>query len=142
MCSLLRAKGFTCIPSVGHILVPLPRFDRESVMTFQGHSSVRGKIGARFEISLFQAPREKREGEGEGERAVDENEGGWGSLPHPRRFRPLALSFARLSRSLEQANLKSTLLSTKACVLGSELLRAIVAPEGPHIILLDICRGR
>ena len=24
-------------------------------------------------------------------------------LPHPRRFRPLALSFARLSRSLEQA---------------------------------------
>ena len=36
-------------------------------------------------FSLFQAPREKREGEGEG------------------RFRPLALSFARLSRSLEQA---------------------------------------
>ena len=31
----------------------------------------------------------------------DENEGGW--LPHPRRFHPLALSFARLSRSLEQA---------------------------------------
>ena len=45
--------------------------------------------------SLFQAPREKREGEGEGTKTREAG--------HPRRFRPLALSFARLSRSLEQA---------------------------------------
>ena len=52
MCSLLRAKGFTWIPSVGYIFVLVPRFDREFVMTFQGHSSIRGKNGARFEINL------------------------------------------------------------------------------------------
>ena len=52
MCSLLRAEGFTWIPPVGHILVLVPRFDREFVMTFQGHGSVRGKNGARFEINF------------------------------------------------------------------------------------------
>ena len=33
MCSLLRAKGFTWISLVGHILVFVPRFDSEFVMT-------------------------------------------------------------------------------------------------------------
>ena len=52
MCSLLRAKGFTWIPPVGHILVLAPRFDREFVMTFQGHGSIRGKNGTRFEMNF------------------------------------------------------------------------------------------
>ena len=33
VCSLLRAKGLTWIPLVGHILVLVPRFDREFVIT-------------------------------------------------------------------------------------------------------------
>ena len=52
MCSLLWAKGFTWFPTVGHILVLVTSFDREFVMTFQGHGSIRGKNGARFEINF------------------------------------------------------------------------------------------
>ena len=43
VCSLLRAKGFTWIPTVGHVLVLAPRFDSEFVMIFQEHGWVRGK---------------------------------------------------------------------------------------------------
>ena len=50
--------------------------------------------------SLFQAPREKREGESEGTKTTGVGERKRASPP---RFRPLALSFALLSRSLEQA---------------------------------------
>ena len=58
MCSLLRAKGFTWIPPDGQILVLVPRFDREVVITFQGHGSVRGKNGARLKINFcFQRSR-------------------------------------------------------------------------------------
>ena len=39
VCSLLRAKCRPWIPLVRHILVLVPRFDREFVMTFQGHGS-------------------------------------------------------------------------------------------------------
>ena len=49
MCSLLRAKGSAWIPPDGHILVLVPRFDREFVMTFQG----RGRNGARFVIKFL-----------------------------------------------------------------------------------------
>ena len=52
--------------------------------------------------SLFQAPRETREGENEGTKT----RGALFLFPSPPRFRPLALSFARLSRSLEQARLR------------------------------------
>ena len=52
MCKLLRAKGFTRIPPVGYILVLVPRFDIEFVMTFLGHGSVRGRNGSRFEINF------------------------------------------------------------------------------------------
>ena len=51
MCSLFRAKCFTWILSVGHILVLALRFDRVFVMTFQRHGLVRGKNGARFEFN-------------------------------------------------------------------------------------------
>ena len=37
MRSLLRDKGFTWVLPVGYILVLVPRFDREVVMTFQRH---------------------------------------------------------------------------------------------------------
>ena len=40
VCILLRAKGFTWITLV------VRRFDREFVITFQRHGSVRGKNGA------------------------------------------------------------------------------------------------
>ena len=52
MCGLLHAKGFPWFSPVGHILVLAPQFDRGFVMTFQGHSSVRGKNGTRFEINF------------------------------------------------------------------------------------------
>ena len=48
----LRAKGFPWISPVGHILAPEPRFDREFVTTFQGHGSVSGKSGMRFEMNF------------------------------------------------------------------------------------------
>ena len=51
MCSLLRAKGFLCIPPVGYILELVSRFDCEFVMTFQGHGSVRSKNCTQFEIN-------------------------------------------------------------------------------------------
>ena len=35
VCSQLRAKDFTWIPPVGLILVFIPRFDRDFVITFQ-----------------------------------------------------------------------------------------------------------
>ena len=44
---MLGAKGFPWISPVGHILVLVPRFDREFVTTFQGHGSVGGKNGTR-----------------------------------------------------------------------------------------------
>ena len=52
MCGLLRAKGFPWISPVGYILVLVPRFDRGFNMTFQGHGSVRGKNGARFQMNF------------------------------------------------------------------------------------------
>ena len=52
MCSLLRAKGFPWISPVVHILVLVPRFDREFVTTFQGHGSVHNKNGTRFEMNF------------------------------------------------------------------------------------------
>ena len=48
MCGLLRAKGFPWISPVGHILVLVPSFDNEFLMTFQGNGSIGGKNGARF----------------------------------------------------------------------------------------------
>ena len=51
MCGLLRAKAFPWISLVGHILVLVPRFDREFVTTFQGNGSVGGKNGNRFEMN-------------------------------------------------------------------------------------------
>ena len=56
MCSLFRAKGFTWIPPVGHILLLVPWFDREFVMTFQGQGSVRGKDDARFQHCFQRRP--------------------------------------------------------------------------------------
>ena len=44
MCGLLRAKGFPWISPAGHILVLVPRFEREFVPTFQRHGSVGGKM--------------------------------------------------------------------------------------------------
>ena len=35
-----------------HILVLVPSFDREFVMTFHGHGSIGGKSGARFEMNF------------------------------------------------------------------------------------------
>ena len=52
VCGLLRAKGFPRISPAGHILVLVPRFDREFVPTFQGHGSVGGKNGTRFEMNF------------------------------------------------------------------------------------------
>ena len=52
MCSLLWAKGFTSVPPDWHILVLVPRFDRDLVMTFHGYGSIRGKNGARFKINF------------------------------------------------------------------------------------------
>ena len=52
MCGLLLAKGFPCIPPVGHILVLVPSFDREFVMTFHGYGSIGGKNGARFKMNF------------------------------------------------------------------------------------------
>ena len=52
MCILLRAKGFRWISPVGHILVLVPRFDREFVTTFQGHDLVGNKNGTRFEMNF------------------------------------------------------------------------------------------
>ena len=49
---LLRAKGFPWISPAGHILVLVPRFDSEFVPTFQGHGSVGGKTGTRFEMNF------------------------------------------------------------------------------------------
>ena len=46
MYSLLRAKGFTSAPPVGHILILVPRFDREFVDT------TGQKYGARFEFNF------------------------------------------------------------------------------------------
>ena len=48
---------------------------------------------------LERSVKERARGRKRRRRQGDENEGG----PHPRRFRPLALSFTLLSRSLEQA---------------------------------------
>ena len=48
MCCLLGAKGFPWISPAGHILVLVPRFDRE----FQGDRSVGGKNGTRFEMNF------------------------------------------------------------------------------------------
>ena len=50
MCSLLRAKGFTWIPPVRHILVLVPRFDREFLVTFQQHGH--GKTGTQFKFNF------------------------------------------------------------------------------------------
>ena len=52
MCGLLGAKGFSWISPAGHILVLVPRFDREFVPTFQRHGSVGGKNGTRFEMNF------------------------------------------------------------------------------------------
>ena len=52
MCGLLRAKGFPWSSPVGHILVLEPSFDREFVMTFDGHGSIGGKNSARFEMNF------------------------------------------------------------------------------------------
>ena len=56
VCGLLRAKGFPWtsrrISPAGHILVLVTRFDREFVPTFQGHGSVGGKNGTRFEMNF------------------------------------------------------------------------------------------
>ena len=52
VCGLLRAKGFPWISPAGHILMLVPRFDREFVPTFQGHGSVGGKNGTRFEMNF------------------------------------------------------------------------------------------
>ena len=52
MYGLLLAKGFPWISPVGHILVLVPSFDREFVMTFHGHGSIGGKNGARFEMNF------------------------------------------------------------------------------------------
>ena len=52
MCGLLRAKGFPWNSPAGHILVLVPRFDREFVPTFQRHGSVGGKNGTRFEMNF------------------------------------------------------------------------------------------
>ena len=49
---LFRAKGFPWISPAGHILVLVPRFDREVVPSFQGHGSVGGKNSTRFEINF------------------------------------------------------------------------------------------
>ena len=35
VCRLLRAKGFTWIPRIGKVLVLVPKFDHEFVITFQ-----------------------------------------------------------------------------------------------------------
>ena len=48
MCGSLRAKGFPWISPAGHILVLVPRFDREFVPTFQRHGSVGGKFEMNF----------------------------------------------------------------------------------------------
>ena len=50
MRSLLRAKGFTWIPPVEHILVLVLRFDREVCHDISGKN---GKNGARFEFNFF-----------------------------------------------------------------------------------------
>ena len=60
----------------------------------QGYNSQSSIQREQF-TSLFQAPREKREGEDEGTKTRGTS---------PPRFRPLVLSFALLSRSLEQAS--------------------------------------
>ena len=52
MCVLLRTKGLPWISPVEHILVLVPRFDREFATTFQGHGSVGGKNSTRFEINF------------------------------------------------------------------------------------------
>ena len=55
MCSSFASQRFHMDSPVGHILVLVPRFDREFVMTFQGHVghvSVRGKNGVRCEINF------------------------------------------------------------------------------------------
>ena len=52
MCGLLRAKGVPWISPAGHILVLVPRFDREFVPTFQRHGSVGGKNGTQFEMNF------------------------------------------------------------------------------------------
>ena len=52
MCRLLGTKGFPWISPVAHILVLVPRFDREFVPTFQGDRSVGRKNGTRFEMNF------------------------------------------------------------------------------------------
>ena len=55
MCGFLRAKGFHWFSPVGHIkflVLASIKFDCAFVMTFQGHSLVHGKNGARFEINF------------------------------------------------------------------------------------------
>ena len=44
VCGLLLAKGFPWISPVGHILVLVPSFDRDFVMTFHGHGSIGDKM--------------------------------------------------------------------------------------------------
>ena len=53
MCSLLRAKCLTWIPPIGNILVLVPMFDREFVMTFQGHARFMAKMAPNLKSSLF-----------------------------------------------------------------------------------------
>ena len=48
MCGLLRAKGFPWISPAGHILVLVPRFDREFVPT----RLCRRQNGTRFEMNF------------------------------------------------------------------------------------------
>ena len=53
MCSLLRAKGFTRTPRVGHVLVLVHRYDREFVMTFQRHGYSATKMAPDLNSTLF-----------------------------------------------------------------------------------------
>ena len=51
VCGLLHVKGFPWTSPVGHILLLVPRFDREFVTTLHGHGSVGGKNGT-FETNF------------------------------------------------------------------------------------------
>ena len=53
MCSLLPAKGFTWASPVRQILVLVPRFDREFVMTFQRHGYSAAKMAPDLTSTLF-----------------------------------------------------------------------------------------
>ena len=53
MRSLFRAKGFTRTPPVGDVLVLVPRYDREFVMTFQRHGFFAAKMAPDLNLTLF-----------------------------------------------------------------------------------------